>query len=155
MLHLTLLSVGKLKNKPVAALCQDFEKRLGRYCRFQCIQVKDTRGKSREQTREAEGRELLERVPAGTVLVALDERGKQQSSVELANWISKLAGRGESRFCFVIGGPGGLSSAVIDRAQLVLSLSKMTFTHEFARVMLTEQLYRAMTIQKGEPYHRE
>ncbi len=155
MLHITLLSVGKLKNKPISALCQDFERRLSRYCKFHIIEVKDTRGKSRDQTRETEGRDLLERVPSGAVLIALDERGKQLGSVELANWLSSRAGRGDSRFCFVIGGPEGLSPAVTKRAQLTMSLSKMTFTHEFARMMLTEQLYRAMTIQKGEPYHRK
>lgn len=103
---------------------------------------------------ELEGRRLLEKIQRPTLLVALDRTGKQFSSEELAELLEKWEGEGRRSITFLIGGHLGLSEQVVDKANVLLSLSKMTFTHEIARLILLEQLYRASTIRKGTGYHK-
>ena len=135
----------------------EYEKRAARYWGFEAIEVKEERarkGLDDEQIRESESQRLLERVPTGIEVIALTRDGQQWSSSELARYFEQLAVSGKQGAAFLIGGALGLSDRAIDRAQRKLSLSAMTLTHEMARALLTEQIYRAGTITRGEPYHK-
>jgi 23S rRNA (pseudouridine1915-N3)-methyltransferase len=135
----------------------EYEKRAARYWNFEAIEVKEERGRKgldEEQIRESESQRLLERVPAGIEIIALTRDGQQWSSSDLARYFEQLALSGKQGAAFLIGGALGLSNGAINRAQRKLSLSAMTLTHEMARAVLTEQIYRAGTIGRGEPYHK-
>lgn len=135
----------------------EYEKRAARYWSFEVIEVKEERGRkgaSEEQIRNAESERLFERVPAGAEVCALTRDGKNWSSDDLARYLEQLAVQGRSGVAFLIGGALGISEAGIRRADRTLSLSTMTLTHELARLLLLEQLYRAGTIVRGEPYHK-
>ena len=135
----------------------EYEKRAARYFNFEAIEVKEERarkGLDDEQIREAESQRLLERVPTGTEIIALTREGQQWSSNDLAKYFEQLAMSGKNGVAFLIGGALGLSSSAIKRANKQLSLSPMTLTHEMARTLLSEQIYRAGTISRGEPYHK-
>lgn len=110
-----------------------------------------------DQTRqkEAEGQKIIDSLTPSDFVVLLDERGKQYSSVEFSSFIEKQMLSGRRKTVFVVGGPYGFSKEVYERADSLLSLSKMTFNHEMVRLFFTEQIYRAMTILRGEPYHHE
>jgi 23S rRNA (pseudouridine1915-N3)-methyltransferase len=134
-----------------------YEGRLGHYAKLQVTEVKEARkleGKNVASAIAAEGDALLAAVPHRAVLYVLDERGQQPTSREFAGQLQKRMVRGDSSFAFVIGGALGLDERVRKAAASTLALSKMTLPHELARVMLFEQLYRAMTIHRGEPYHK-
>lgn len=152
-MKVTLLVVGKLKDRRLAALCRDFEKRLGRYARVRIVEVRDGRASDPERVCHDEGDALLAQLPSRTELVALDSAGEMLSSRDLAGWIEARAVAGRSKLAFAIGGPFGLSTELVGRAGFCLSLSRLTFTHETARFLLLEQLYRAITIWRGVPYH--
>ena len=151
-----LLAVGR----PGALLAEataEYEKRAARYWSFEAIEIKEEKarkGLSDEQVRDSESQRLLERVPAGAEIVALTRDGRSWSSGDLAQYFEQLAMSGKSGVAFLIGGALGLSTDVIRKAHRQLSLSGMTLTHEMARVLLTEQIYRAGTITRGEPYHK-
>jgi 23S rRNA (pseudouridine1915-N3)-methyltransferase len=155
-MKVNLLCVGTLKG-PVAAVAEDYEARAGRYFRFQVTEVEGGVGKVKKtdpnRVREAEAERILARIPEGEVL-ALTRDGKLWRSRELATYLEELAVRATPEVTFVIGGAFGLAPSVLDRAALTVSLSKMTLPHELARVVLAEQLYRAGTIQRNEPYHK-
>lgn len=140
---ITLLAVGKIKNKAYETACQEYLKRLQRYDKVQLVVLKD-KGK------EKEGKDILEK-SEGSYLVALSPAGVEMSSIELSQFLQYNADR---KIVFVIGSEEGLSTKVMEKAQLVLSMSRMTFPHELARVMFLEQLYRGFTILKGEKYHK-
>lgn len=140
---ITLLAVGKIKNKAYETACQEYLKRLQRYDKVLLNTLKD-KGK------EKEGKEILEK-SEGSFLVALSPVGVEMSSIELSQFLQYNADR---KIVFVIGSEEGLSTKVLEKAQLVLSISRMTFPHELARVMFLEQLYRGYTILKGEKYHK-
>lgn len=134
-----------------------FEERLSHYARVQVTEVREARkieGKDVARAIAAEGDALLAAVPKRAVLFALDERGAQPTSEEFSADLASRAVQGESSFAFVMGGALGLDPRVRKAARKTLALSKMTLPHELARVVLLEQLYRAMTIQRGEPYHK-
>ena len=152
-MNLTLLAVGKVKDRHLASLCREFQRRLRRYARIAIVEVRDSRATDPAQSRLEESDALLAKLPQRTGLVALDVEGEQHSSPKLAAWLEARALAGQSRWAFAIGGPFGLSEALLDKARLRLSLSPLTFTHEMARFILLEQLYRAMTIWRGVPYH--
>lgn len=154
MFKLTVLAVGKIKDRNLSALCAEYEKRLSRYARVEVVEVRDSRGANADVARAREGEVLAKKLRKSATLVALTREGRAMSSTELAGWLESEANAGRSRVTFCIGGPSGLAPSIIKRARLRLSLSEMTFTHEMARVVLLEQLYRAMTIRQGEPYHR-
>ncbi len=151
-----LLAVGRpgaLFTEAVA----EYEKRAGRYWNFESIEVKEERahkGLDEEQIRQQESQRLLERVPAGSEVIALTRDGQPWSSSDLARYFESLAMSGKQGVAFLIGGALGLSSDIIRKANRQISLSAMTLTHEMARVLLTEQIYRAGTITRGEPYHK-
>jgi len=151
-LKLSLVTVGKLKDRHVSALCADYSKRISRYNALKLVEVKDARGESPDRASALEARRLLDKLPSGTHVVTLDEHGTQRTSVGFSRWLAgrQRAGRPLS---FVIGGPWGLGDPVKQRADESLRLSDMTLPHELARLVFLEQLYRAFTILHGSKYH--
>jgi 23S rRNA (pseudouridine1915-N3)-methyltransferase len=131
---------------------EEYRRRIARFCPIEIVEVRDAAGKGSARA-SREGKTLAAKIERRGLTVALDESGREMSSAELARWLGKtLEGRGE--ITFLLGGPDGLGSGVAASAGLTLSLSRLTFTHEMARVLLLEQLYRALTILEGTPYHR-
>ena len=151
-----LLLVGKTTDKHLDALIGDYRQRLTHYLPFDIQVIPDLKqGKlSFEQQKQLEGERILSAVTGNTRLVLLDERGKQFRSVDFAAHLQKQLAA-TPNITFVIGGPYGFSQAVYDRADGMLSLSAMTFSHQMIRLLFIEQLYRAMTILRNEPYHHE
>ena len=153
----TLILVGKTTNKHITACINDYVERIGHYMPFELItipELKNTKNLSEEQQKEREGALILKQVQSQDILVLLDEHGQEFRSIEFASWIQKKQ-QAVRRLVFVIGGPYGFSSAVYQRGNEKISLSKMTFSHQMVRMIFAEQLYRACTIIKGEPYHHE
>ncbi len=155
-MKLRLVCIGKLSEAWQREAATDYAGRLQRYCTFEIIELKEEKGGRKGDTagllkREAE--RILEKVPERSRLILLDERGRQLGSEQLAEQLADEMLHGGRDWCLIIGGPYGLDAELRKRADLVLSLSKMTFTHQMARVFLFEQLYRSMTIIKNEPYH--
>ncbi len=152
-----LIVVGKTTDKHIVACINDYVERIGHYMPFTLNvipELKNTKSLSEQQQKEREGELILGTLQAGDVVVLLDEHGRELRSVDFARWLERkqLSAR---RLVFVIGGPYGFSPAVYQRADEQLSLSKMTFSHQMVRLVFTEQLYRACTIIRGEPYHHE
>jgi 23S rRNA (pseudouridine1915-N3)-methyltransferase len=133
----------------------EYLKRLQRHYSIEIIELKEEQGQLKDVAGlvRREGARILERVPADSLVIVLDEKGKQVSSECLAERLREEMLHGGRDWCLVIGGPYGLDSAVRSRADLLLSLSKMTLTHQMARLLLLEQLYRSGTIIRNEPYH--
>ena len=153
----TLILVGKTTNKHITTCINDYVERIGHYMPFELItipELKNTKNLSEEQQKEREGELILKQVQSQDILVLLDEHGQEFRSIEFASWIQKKQ-QAVRRLVFVIGGPYGFSSAVYQRGNEKISLSKMTFSHQMVRMIFAEQLYRACTIIKGEPYHHE
>lgn len=148
--------VGKTSFDDLKVGEQRYQQRLGHYCTFERIEIPDVKNPkalSQAQIKEKEGALILAKMNPTDFLVLLDENGKQFSSIDFAAWLSQRQLQHNGAFVFVIGGAYGFSSAVYDRAQFKLSLSKMTFSHQMVRMIFLEQLYRAFSILKGEPYH--
>ncbi len=155
MLHCTLLAVGAVKESHWREAAEEYLRRLKPYMKIEVIEVgAEAFGgtKTAEQSMTAEGERILKRLPAGAIVIAMERTGREISSVELAEMLTREGGTG-THLVFVIGGTAGLDTAVLARAQKKISISKMTFTHEMARVFLLEQLYRAATIIAGKSYH--
>jgi 23S rRNA (pseudouridine1915-N3)-methyltransferase len=154
-MKVSLVCVGRPRGALAEAI-EEYERRVGHYFGFEPIEVKETphRGQSIDQLMEDEGKRLLARVQPHTELVALHRGGKSWSSEALARYLAGAPLRGVSGVTFVIGGAYGLAPTLRERADHLFSLSAMTFPHEMARLILTEQLYRAGTIARGEPYHK-
>lgn len=156
-MKITLLVVGKTTDSHIEALIQDYQKRLTHYVPFtlQVIpELKNTKALTSEQQKQAEGELILRTITPATDLILLDEHGKEYRSIEFADYIQKRMSSGRD-VVFVVGGPYGFSEAVYQRANGKISLSKMTFSHQMVRLFFVEQIYRAMTILRGEPYHHE
>ncbi len=154
-MKLHLVWIGKTKNRPCAALMAEYLKRLTRFASYEISELKDTHGSADERrVIQLESAKLLAAVEHDDFVILLDEAGEQRSSVEFAELIQAKQQQGCKRVAFVIGGFAGVSEEVKKRAQFKLALSRMTLTHEFARVLLTEQLYRAYTLIAGVPYHK-
>lgn len=156
-MKITLLVVGKTTDTQIELLIQEYQKRLAHYIPFN-IQVipelKNTKALTPEQQKQTEGELILRTINSSTDLVLLDEHGKEFRSIEFADYVQKRMSSGRD-VVFVVGGPYGFSEAVYQRANGKISLSKMTFSHQMVRLFFVEQLYRAMTILRGEPYHHE
>lgn len=153
----TLLFVGKTTDPHIDTLCQEYLRRLTHYLpvRVQVIpELRNTKALTPDQQKQAEGELILRAVPQSADLILLDEHGKEYRSVEFAQQLQKKMSSGRDLF-FAIGGPYGFSRAVYERANGKVSLSQMTFSHQMVRLFLIEQIYRAMTILRGEPYHHE
>jgi 23S rRNA (pseudouridine1915-N3)-methyltransferase len=156
-MKITLLVVGKTTDSHIEALIQEYQKRLTHYLPFtlQVIpELKNTKALTSEQQKQAEGELILRTITPATDLILLDEHGKEYRSIEFADYIQKRMSSGRD-VLFVVGGPYGFSEAVYQRANGKISLSKMTFSHQMVRLFFVEQIYRAMTILRGEPYHHE
>ncbi|MDE5874562.1 MAG: 23S rRNA (pseudouridine(1915)-N(3))-methyltransferase RlmH [Muribaculaceae bacterium] len=157
-MELVLLTVGKTTQSYVQAGIDEYTKRLKRYVTFRIESLPDIKGTkslTEELQKEKEGQAILAYLTPSDYCVLLDEKGKEYTSVEFAEKISKLMGSGKKRIIFIVGGPYGFSKDIYLRADEKLSLSKMTFTHEMIRLFFTEQIYRSMTILRGEPYHHQ
>ena len=151
-MKLTVLSVGKDRSGLFAPGVEEYAGRLQHYARTELKELPESRA-SGEKARTEEGEALLKKLGPKDTVIALDERGKELSTLDFAQWVGKqqLAGRD---LAFLIGGDEGLSEAVRGKAGLVLCLSRFTLPHRLARLVLMEQLYRAFTVLKGEAYHR-
>lgn len=157
-MNIELIVVGKTDQKEVEALVEMYAKRINRYCKFSITtlaDVRNTKNMAPSRQKQLEGEAILRLVGEGDCLTLMDERGAQYTSMEYAQWLQKRMLSGVKRLVLVIGGPYGFSEEVYKRADQKISLSKMTFSHQIVRAIFTEQLYRAFTIIKGEPYHHE
>lgn len=152
-----LLLVGKTTDARIEHLIQEYQKRLTHYLPF-AIQVipelKNTKSLTPDQQKQMEGDLILRAVSTNVDLILLDEHGKEFRSVEFADYVQKRMSSGRD-VVFVVGGPYGFADVVYERANGKISLSKMTFSHQMVRLFFVEQLYRALTILRGEPYHHE
>ena len=155
-MNIELLLLGKTKDSFIEQGIKEYSGRLKHYTsiRLNTLKVKLKKGWTEEQERQEEGRVLLGATKASDVKVVLDATGKQLTSPELADLISRLEQEGRKQASFLIGGPTGHSKEVLQRADFTLSLSRMTFTHDMVRMFLLEQIYRAYSIKAGEKYHK-
>lgn len=157
-MEIILLTVGKTTQTYIQNGIDEFSKRLRRYTpyRIQSLpDIKTSKSLTSEMQKEKEGETILGYLSPSDFCILLDEHGKEFSSMEFAGYLQKTMASGRKRTVFVVGGPYGFSKPVYDRADYKISLSKMTFTHEMVRLFFTEQIYRAMTILRNEPYHHE
>lgn len=157
-MNLTLLTVGRTEVSWVREGLELYTSRLKHYVPFKLEEIphlKGTAALTEQSIKDKEGEIILSKIRPSDILILLDEHGKEYRSVEFSKYIEQLLSRSSQDIVFVIGGAYGFSQAVYDRANAKVSLSKMTFSHQMVRVIFTEQLYRAFTILKGEPYHHE
>lgn len=159
-MKLRIVCVGRLKEIFYTDAVNEFKKRLSRFAEVEIVELADEKAPEKlsdaelEQIKLAEGRRILAKLSEGETVIALDIKGTQLSSPELAEKLKNLMLEGKSRIAFIIGGSNGLSGEVLSRADFKLSFSKMTFSHQIFRIMLVEQLYRAFKIINNEPYHK-
>ena len=157
-MKIILAVVGKMASGYLSKGIEEYTSRLKHYVPFEILHIadaKNTKSLTEAQQKAAEGRNILAALDSSDHVVLLDEHGKQFTSVEFAHYIEKKMASVQRRLVFVVGGPYGFSPEVYARANEKISLSSMTFSHEMIRLIFTEQLYRAMTIVRGEPYHHE
>ena len=157
-MKVTLLVVGKTTDKHIIALVDEYLSRLKHYLPtdIEVIpELRQTKALSESQQKEAEASLILSRIQPGDRVVLLDEHGVERRSIEFASWMQKKMGSGTKRLLCIVGGPSGFAHAVYDRADEKISLSQMTLSHQMIRLLFVEQVYRAMTILNGEPYHHE
>jgi 23S rRNA (pseudouridine1915-N3)-methyltransferase len=158
-MKITIVAVGKIKEKYLTAGIAEFTKRLTPYCRLNIIEIDEEKMPDNPSEAEKakalarEGERMLKQIPSDSYLIVLDVIGKAASSEELAAKFSTLALNGQSNLTFAIGGAFGLSPDIRNAGKERLSFSKMTFTHQMIRLLLVEQVYRAFKINRGEPYH--
>ena len=159
-MKISIVCVGRLKEKYWTAAVDEYSKRLGKYIKLDITELPDEKAPEsmsvaqERQVKEKEGERILKAIKDDAFVVTLEIDGKQLTSVELAGFISEKMTRGVSHIAFVIGGSLGLSDEVIKKSDYHLSFSKMTFPHQLMRVVLLEQIYRACRINAGEPYHK-
>jgi 23S rRNA (pseudouridine1915-N3)-methyltransferase len=155
-LKLTLLWVGRTKDRRLAELIDDYLDRIGRYCKVEIVEVKEASGdrnRTPAERVESEGARVLEAMKPGAFHVALDEAGREMTSVEFASFLGKALEGSPKGVTLILGGPYGLSEKVRSEARALCALSRMTLTHEMARLVAADQVYRAFTILRGERYH--
>ncbi|QGU96637.1 23S rRNA (pseudouridine(1915)-N(3))-methyltransferase RlmH [Clostridium bovifaecis] len=159
-MNITVICVGKLKEKYLKSAIDEYSKRLSRYCKLEVIELNDEKTpdnaseKEELMIKEKEGSNILKHIKDTMFVIALAIEGEMLTSEELADFIKEKGVRGNSNIAFVIGGSLGLSKDVLSRADYKLSFSKMTFPHQLMRVILLEQVYRGFRIINGEPYHK-
>ena len=157
-MNVTLLTVGKTDVKWVKEGLDLYVSRLEHYVPFSVVEIPELKkagSLTRQQIKDKEGELILKQLGPSDTLILLDEHGREFRSLEFADYIQKQLGSGTRNLFFTIGGAYGFSDAVYQRCQGKISLSKMTFSHQMVRTIFAEQLYRAFTILKGEPYHHE
>ncbi|KDP12524.1 MULTISPECIES: 23S rRNA (pseudouridine(1915)-N(3))-methyltransferase RlmH [Staphylococcus] len=159
-MKITIIAVGKLKEKYWKQAIAEYEKRLSAYTKIDIIEVPDEKApetmsdKEIEQVKEKEGQRILAKVKPQSTVITLEIQGKMLSSEGLAKELDQRMTQGASDFTFIIGGSNGLHQDVMKRSNFALSFSKMTFPHQMMRVVLLEQVYRAFKINRGEAYHK-
>lgn len=159
-MNISIVTVGKLKEKYLKQGIEEYLKRLTAYAKVEMIEVADEKAPEElselemVQVKQKEGERILAKISQDTYVIALAIQGKLSSSEELADSLDKLATYGKSKIAFVIGGSLGLSEEVIKRSNEQLSFSRMTFPHQLMRLILVEQIYRAFRINRNEPYHK-
>ena len=159
-MKITIVSVGKLKEKYLKQGIQEFLKRLSSYAKVEIIEVADEKAPENlseadeKQVKDKEGERILQAISPDTYVITLEIEGKMLSSEQLAKKMDELATYGKSKVAFVIGGSLGISEAVKQRSDFAISFSKMTFPHQLMRLVLLEQVYRGFRINRGEPYHK-
>lgn len=157
-MKITIIAVGKTSTRYINEGIGLYLDRVKHYMPVELAiipDIKTTKGMTEAKQKEAEGRLIIDSLQPGDNVILLDERGRQFTSREFSGMITEKMNRGLKRLVFVIGGPYGFSEAVYNRADSTLSLSRMTLTHEMVRLFFVEQVYRAMTIMRGEPYHHD
>ncbi len=159
-MNITILCIGKLKERYWLEAVSEYSKRLSRFCSLSIQELKEERlpdnasPAQEQEVIESEGQNLLKHIRQGSYVIALDLRGKAMSSEQLAQTVERLGLSGRSDLTFIIGGSLGLSAALLARADLRLSFGAMTFPHQMMRVILLEQVYRAFKINRNEAYHK-
>ncbi|MDT2831927.1 23S rRNA (pseudouridine(1915)-N(3))-methyltransferase RlmH [Vagococcus carniphilus] len=159
-MKIKIIAVGKLKEKYLKQGIAEYEKRLGKYCKFEIIEVPDEKAPENLselemiQVKEKEGRKILAKISDNDYVFALAIQGKEITSEGFANQIDQLSTRGTSSFTFVIGGSLGLSDEVMKRSDAQISFGRLTYPHQLMRLILTEQVYRAFRIIHGHAYHK-
>ncbi len=157
-MKITLLSIGKTQDNFIREGIEKYVNRLKHYVKFQIVEIpelKDTKNLSEAQQKSKEAELLLKHIQTHDFIILLDENGKDYSSVAFATYLQKKMISGGNHAVFIIGGPYGFDQSVYDAAKERIALSKMTFSHQMVRFFFVEQLYRAFTIIKGEPYHHQ
>ena len=157
-MKIVVIAVGKTSTDYISRGVDEFLKRANRYLSVELTVIPDIKASkalTEEAQKQQEGRNILASLQPGDIVTLLDERGKELTSREFSGMIERRMIQGTKRLVFVIGGPYGFSKEVYERADSKLSLSRMTFTHEMVRLFFVEQIYRAMTIMRGEPYHHD
>ncbi|MBT8235643.1 MAG: 23S rRNA (pseudouridine(1915)-N(3))-methyltransferase RlmH [Bacteroidia bacterium] len=157
-MKLKLIVLGKTDKKDLQGLIEDYEARIRHYLPFEIEVIPDikrSRNSSQEEVRNMEGKAILDRVKPSDIVFLFDEKGKPYSSRGFAKLLQKQMNAGHKQWILVVGGAFGFSKEVYNRAQGKISLSEMTFSHQMVRLLIVEQLYRANTILKGEPYHHD
>ncbi|SFR74864.1 23S rRNA (pseudouridine(1915)-N(3))-methyltransferase RlmH [Maribacter stanieri] len=153
-----LLAIGKTDSSQLQELIEIYQKRLQHYVNFEIELIPDlkkTKNLSEDQQKEKEGELILKKLAPTDILILFDEKGKQYTSVEFSQYLQKKMNSGIKQLVFLIGGPYGFSNDIYAKASGKISLSKMTFSHQMVRLFITEQIYRAYTILKNEPYHHQ
>ena len=159
-MKITVIAVGKIKEKFFSEAIAEYQKRLSRYCKLEIVQVADEKTPDKasdlqnEQIEKKEGERIFAHIKDGAYVIALAINGKMLSSEQLSAELERLGNQGQSQIVMIIGGSLGLSKEVLDRADYKLSFSPMTFPHQLMRVVLLEQVYRGFKIMAGEPYHK-
>ena len=157
-MRILLLLIGKTKDDQLQSLTNNFSKRLKHYNSFKIEiipELKIRKNLSVEEQKTREGKEILKRIQASDEVVLLDEKGKDFTSKQFANWLQKQMNSGKKQLVFIVGGPFGFSKEIYQRSNQKIALSKMTFSHEMIRPFFVEQLYRGFTILRNEAYHHE
>jgi 23S rRNA (pseudouridine1915-N3)-methyltransferase len=157
-MKIALVQTGKTTDKNVAGIADLYLSRIKKYTPFEIITLPDIKNSGNLPVQEhkiKEGKKIIQTVSNNDYIVLLDERGKEFRTIEFAGWMEKTFMISGKRIVFVIGGPWGFSDEVYEKADFMISLSKMTFPHQLVRLLFLEQLYRTFTILRGEPYHHE
>ena len=153
-----LIVVGKTTDKRFEAITQEYIERIRHYIPFTVEvipELKNTKGLSQDEQKKREGELIQKNLQPGDYIVLLDEHGSERSSMNFASWMQKKMAAGPKRLVFIVGGPYGFSDAIHQKGNEEISLSRMTLSHQMIRMFFVEQIYRAMTILNGEPYHHE
>lgn len=159
-MKITILTVGKIKEKYLKDAIAEYSKRLSKYCKLEIIEVEDEKTPdnasetAENSIRQKEAERLLKHIKSDAYVITLEINGKMLDSVEFSQKIEQLGIQGKSHLCFVIGGSIGLGEDILKRSDFAVSFSKMTFPHQLMRVILLEQIYRGYRIMKKEPYHK-
>lgn len=153
-----LIVVGRTTDKRFEAITQEYIERIRHYIPFTVEvipELKNTKGLSQDEQKKREGELIQKNLQPGDYVVLLDEHGSERSSMNFASWMQKKMAAGPKRLVFIVGGPYGFSDAIHQKGNEEISLSRMTLSHQMIRMFFVEQIYRAMTILNGEPYHHE